>query len=84
MPVIAYILCSEVSTGHLCLQQPAHGRNVILLRHCAFLVSAIVAVLVFMGDVGFKRWRSIWLPLAGLLLTYLLYVEAGWFTRFLS
>jgi hypothetical protein len=83
-PFIAYVLCSEVSTGHLFIHAPPYGQNVGLLVLCAFLVSAMVGVFVLLADVGFKRWRFFWLPLAGLILTYLLFVKALWFTRFLD
>ena len=80
VPLVAYVLCSEVSTSHLFLHAPPWGRNVGLLRHYAFLVSAIFGVVVLLGDVGFKRWWLFWLPLVSLILTYLLYVKADVFT----
>jgi hypothetical protein len=76
VPLIAYVLCSEVSTGHFFSHAPLYGRNIPLLRHYAFLVSTIIGGLVLLGDVGFKRWLLLWLPLVSLLLTYLLYVGA--------
>lgn len=84
VPLIAYVLCSEISTSHLFFHAPPWGRNVGLLRDYAFLVSAIIGVVVLLGDVGFKRWWLFWLPLAGLILTYFLYIEAAWFTMFLD
>lgn len=84
MPLIAYVLCSEVSTGHLFLHAPPYGRNVVLLRRYAFLVSTVIGGFVFLGDVGFKRWRLFWLPLVSLILTYLLYVETAELTRFID
>lgn len=83
-PLLAYVLCSMVSTGHLFVHPPPSGRNVGLLRFCAFLVSAVINVLVLLGDAGLKRWRLSWLPLAGLALTCWLYLQAAWFTRFLD
>ena len=82
MPLIAYGLCSEVSTGHLFFSQPPYGRNVVLLRRYAFLASAIIAALVFPGDAGFKRRGLIWLPFVSMALTYWFYVEAAVFTGF--
>jgi hypothetical protein len=84
VPFIAYVLCSEASTGHLILQVPPYGRNVGLLRHYAFLASTIIASSVLVADVGFKRRRLIWLPLASLILTYFLYNETLKFTRFIA
>ena len=84
VPLVAYVLCSEVSTSHVFFHAPPWGRNVGLLRHYVFLGSAIFGVVVLLGDVGFRRWCLFWLPLVGLTLTYLLYVEAAWFTRFLD
>src|SRR5438309_4197470 len=84
VPLIAYALCSEVSTGHLFLHAPPYGRNVGLLRHYAFLVSTIVGAFVLLGDVGFKRRWLFWLPLVCLILTCLLYMETAVFTRFLD
>ena len=82
VPLVTYVMCSEVSTSHLFFHAPPWGHNVGLLRHYAFLVSAIFGVVVLLGDVGFKRWWLFWLPLVSLTLTYLLYIEAAWFTRF--
>jgi hypothetical protein len=84
MPLIAYVLCSEFSTRHLFFHAPPWGQNVGWLRHYAFLASAIIGVIVFVGDVGFKRWWLLWLPLASLILTNLLYIEAAWFTMFID
>jgi len=82
LPIVAYVVCSEASTGHLFFHQPSHGRNVGQLRHYAFLVSMIIGSVVLLGDIGFKRWRLFWLPFVSLIFTYLLYIEAAWFTRF--
>lgn len=84
VPLIAYVLCSEVSTGRFFYHAPPWGRNVGFLRHYAFLVSAIIGVVVLLGDVGLKRWWLSWLPLMSLIFTYLLYIEAAWFTRFID
>jgi hypothetical protein len=82
--LIAYVLCSEVSTQHLFWHAPLYGRNVGLLRRYAFLVSTIIGCLVLLGDFGFKRWRLFWLPFVSLTLTYLLCIETAVFTRFLD
>jgi hypothetical protein len=82
VPLVGYALCSLNSTGHLLVHAPPWGRSVGVLRVYAFLVSATIGFIVLLGDVGFRRWRLCWLPLAGLILTYLLYAEAAWFTRF--
>jgi hypothetical protein len=79
-PLIAYVLCSAVSTGHLFSHAPLYGRNIPLLRHYAFLVSIIIGAFVLLGDIGFKRWWLFWLPLVSLILTYLLYAETAVFT----
>ncbi len=84
LPFIAYVLCSLVSTGHLWLHAPPWGRNVDLLRDCAFLVCAVMGVLALCANLGSKRWSLLWLPAGELALTYLLFTEAAWFTRFLS
>jgi hypothetical protein len=82
LPFVAYILCSEFSTGHLCFHAPQFGRSVGFIRFYAFLVSAVVGVLVLLGDVSFKHWKLLWLPLVSLAFTYLLFVEAAMFARF--
>jgi len=83
-PFIAYVLCSVVSTGHLFFHAPPWGNNVGWLRLCVFLVSTIVGVFVLLADVVFKRWCLFWLPLAGLILTYLLFIKSFWFAFFLD
>jgi len=84
LPVVAYILCSEVSTSHLFFHAPPWGQNVVMLRQYAFLGCAVIGAIVLLGDIGFKRWNLFWLPLVSMVLTYLLYVEAARFTRFLE
>lgn len=84
VPLVAYVLCSEVSTSHIFFHAPLFGRNVGLLRLYAFLSSAIFGVVVLLVDVGFRRWRLFWLPLVSLTLTCLLFIEAAWFTSFLD
>jgi hypothetical protein len=44
----------------------------------------MVGVFVLLADVGFKRWRLFWLPLAGLIFSGLLFSKALWFTHFLD
>src|ERR1039457_4862297 len=80
VPLVAYALCSEVSTGHLFSLTPTYGRSFPLLRHYAFLVSTIIGAFVLLGDIGFRRWWLFWLPLVSLILTYLLYVKTDVFT----
>jgi hypothetical protein len=82
LPLVAYVLCSEFSTSHLIFHAPAWGHNVVLLRHYAFLASAVVGIAILLGDIRFKQWYLLWLPVASLAFTYLLYVEAAWFTGF--
>jgi hypothetical protein len=84
VPLVAYVLCSEVSTSHILFHAPLFGRNVGLLRFYAFLSSAIFGVVILLADVGFRRWRLFWLPLVSLTLTSLLFIEAAWFTSFLD
>ena len=84
LPLLAYVLCSEVSTRHLFFHAPPWGQNVSSLRFAAFLTSAIIGALILLGTVAFKRWRLLLFPLASLMLTYLLYVQAAWFTTFLD
>ena len=84
LPIVAYVLCSEVSTGQLYLSQPPHGRSVVLLRYFAFLVSALIAAVVLLVDLRLKRWRLAWLPLSSMLVTYCLWAEATVFARFLD
>lgn len=84
VPLVAYILCSEVSTGHLFLHSPPYGRNVVVLRDYAFLVSAVVGGLVFLANVRFRQWKLLWVPLVSMALTCLLYTAADIFTGFLE
>jgi hypothetical protein len=85
VPLVAYVMCSEVSTSHLFFHAPPWGRNVGLLIHYSFLVSAIIGVIILLGDVGFRRWWLALLPLLSLIFTYLLYIQAAWFfARFLD
>jgi len=83
-PIVAYALCSELSTGHLFAYRPGHGINVAPLRHHAFLASGIISGAIFLGDIVSRRWGLFWLPLVSLLLTWLLYFEAVSLTRFLA
>ena len=55
----------------------------VLIGRCGFLVAAAVGAFVLIGDIGFKRWRFVWLPLVGLAFTYWLYVRAGLFLQML-
>jgi len=45
-------------------------------RHYGFLVATVIAAFVLFGDIRFRRWRLIWLPLIGLMFAYLLYILA--------
>ena len=52
--------------------------GMFLVRRYAFTVSGIVVGFIFLAEVGFKRWRLLWLPLASLLLTYYFYEVTYW------
>src|ERR1017187_622426 len=82
VPLIAYVLCKQAFTHHWF----SHGtwRDVVLVRRYAFLVSSIIGSLVLLRDAGSKQWRLFWLPLASLILTYLLYIETAEFTLYFS
>jgi len=80
LPFMAYVLCREAYTQQWFSRGTWH--DVVLVRHYAFLVSAIIGASIVLGDVGFKRWRLFWLPLASLAFTYLLYVETVKFTLY--
>ena len=82
LPLIAYILCSEVSTGQLLLHRPVGGRNVWLLSLVTFLISGIFGVTVLVKTIEFKRRWLFWLPLASLILTCLLFMRTGIFMGF--
>ena len=79
-PFIAYGLCAQAFShpwSHL-----GTWASVVLTRRYTFLASSIIGVFVLFADVGFKQWRLIWKPLAGLALTYLHYVWAARFIMF--
>jgi len=82
LPFVAYILCSEASTGRLFLHSPSSGQNVGQFRFDAFVTSAIMGAFILSVTVAFKQWRLLLFPLASLILTYLFYVQAAWFTTF--
>ena len=84
LPLVAFVICSEASTGHLMFHHPLFGRNVGMLRYYTFLLTAVFGSLVMLTDVGCKRWWLLWLPLAGLGLTWWLYQAALDFTGFLD
>lgn len=84
LPVIAYLFCSEFSTGHLLAYQPSHGVNVVALRHYAFLASGILGAIILGADLVLRHPRLLLLPVASLLLTCWLYSKASSFTRFLE
>jgi len=84
LPLLAYGLCSAVSTGHLFFHAPSAGISVGRLRYYAFLVSAIIGGFALIGDIGFKQRRLFLLSLLGLVLTYSLYTETAWFTGFID
>ena len=74
VPLIANVLF--LKSSHFWFSpEPFHSE--ILMRHYAFMVSTIIAVLILLADVGFKQWRLFWLPLVSLMLTYLLYCETA-------
>ncbi len=82
LPLTAYILCSEASTGQLLLHRPVGGRNIGLLPLVTFLVSGIFGLTVLLETIKFKQWRLFWLPLASLILTCLLFVHSTIFSGF--
>ena len=84
LPLVAFLICSEASTGHLMFRHPLFGRNVGTLRHYAFLFTALFGSLVLLADVRCKRWWLLWLPLASFGLTWWLYQAALDFTMFLD
>jgi len=49
-------------------------RHLTLTWHYALSVSAFVGALALFGDIRFKRRRLVWLPVAGLILGFFLYV----------
>lgn len=84
LPLVSFVICSEVSTGHLIFHHPLYGHNVGPLRYYAFLLTAIFGLLVLLADLGSKRWWLLWLPLASFGLTWWLYQAALDFTGFLD
>src|SRR5436309_11597483 len=83
VPFIAYSLCFVVFSSPyswVSWISPYRYSSVVLSRRYAFLVVAAIGVSVFFADLGFKRWRVVWLPLAGLAVAYWLYVRATEFT----
>jgi len=84
LPLVAFVICSEVSTGHLTFHHPLFGHNVGPLRYYAFLLTAIFGSLVLLADLGCKRWWLLWLPLAGLGFTWWFWQATLDFTRFLD
>jgi hypothetical protein len=53
---------------------------VTLTWHGAFLIAGLIGVIALFGDIRFRRWRLVWLPVAGLILGVVLYVLASGFT----
>jgi hypothetical protein len=80
LPLMAYVLCWEAFTQQWFSRGTWH--DVVLVRHYAFLVGAIIGASILLGDVGFKQWRLFWLPLVSLAFTYILYVETFKFTLY--
>ena len=54
----------------------------VATRRYGFLVTSVIVAFVLFGDIRFKRWRLVWLPLVGLVFAYCLYLWAPWWTRF--
>ena len=82
-PFIAYGLCILVyfhpNFWHWILPAriaPMPFMAVVHTRHYGFLVATVIAAFVLLGDIRFRRWRLVWLPLAGLMFAYLLYAWA--------
>ena len=69
VPLIAFVLYRAAYTQ----QWLSTWHDLFLVRRYTFLVSAIVVAFILFGDVGFKRWRLLWLPLAALVLTCYLF-----------
>jgi len=80
-PFIAYGLCI-LAYDHpdlwswIPLNAPMPFKAVFLTRRYGFLVAAVIAACVLFGDIRFRRWRLVWLPLIGLMFAYLLYILA--------
>jgi hypothetical protein len=80
-PLIAYGLCI-VAFYHPDLwswipwREPMPFRAPLVTKHYGFLAALVIAILAIFGDIKFKRWRLIGLPVAGLILAYCLYILA--------
>ena len=86
-PLIVYGLCYLVYSPPCrlmwrVLPVDRSGAEALTGRY-GFLIAAAVGGLVLLADIGFKRWRLVWLPLAGLVLWYWFYVQAGSFLQML-
>jgi len=77
LPFIAYGMCAW-SFSHPWSDSGPY-LSVVLMRRYAFLASFLIAGGVLCADLGFKKRRQIWKPLAGLALTGLFYALAARF-----
>lgn len=78
-PFIASALCEWVFT-HPWYHWGTYA-SIVFTRHYAFLSSSTLGLVALVADVGFRQWRLIWMPLAGLALTYLFHAWAAGFTN---